>query len=250
MSTRDVFTESGTASSSAQSQESGGAAQQVSDKAREATAQARDSAQQAAGQAQSKVREQVDTRTTQLGDQIASTAQDVRSVGEELRKQGKDGPARLADQAAERAERVADYMKRADADALLGELETFARQRPWAVMFGGLTLGFLASRFIKASGAERYRSRSGNGDLETDWSRAPASTFGATTAPAPASTAVDTGEGYAPVTSERAGRPVTSDPFADEPVTRSPAIDDLGIETRPRSNDPWTDPDERRSTGL
>lgn len=250
MSTRDVYTESGTASSSAQSEQSGGAAQQVSDKAREATAQARDSAQQTAGQAQSRVRQEVDTRTTQLGDQIASTAQDVRSVGEELRKQGKDGPARLADQAAERAERVAEYMRSADADSLLGEVENLARRRPWAVMFAGLTLGFVASRFVKASGAERYRSRPGDADYETDWSRAPASTFGATTSPAPASTAVDTGQGYAPATPDVAGRPVTSDPFADDPVATSPALDDLGIESRPRSDDPWDDQDERRSTGL
>jgi hypothetical protein len=193
------------------------------------------------------VRQEVDTRTTQLGDQIASTAQDVRSVGEELRKQGKDGPARLADQAAERAERVADYMRNADADSLLGELEDVARRRPWAVMVGGLTLGFIASRFIKASGEQRYRSRSGNSDLETDWSRAPASTFGATTSPAPASTAVDTGEGYAPVSSEV---PATSEPFLDDPLAPSPGIDDLGVERRPRSEDLWDDPDERRSTGL
>ena len=247
MSTRDIYTESGTASSSPHSEEGGGPAQQVSHRAREATEQARDSAQQAAGQAQSRVRQEVDTRTTQLGDQIASTAQDVRSVGEELRKQGKDGPARLADQAAERAERVADYMRNADADSLLGELEDVARRRPWAVMVGGLTLGFIASRFIKASGEQRYRSRSGNSDLETDWSRAPASTFGATTSPAPASTAVDTGEGYAPVSSEV---PATSEPFLDDPLAPSPGIDDLGVERRPRSEDLWDDPDERRSTGL
>jgi hypothetical protein len=219
----------------------------VSQKAREATEQARDSAQQAAGQAQSRVRQEVDTRTTQLGDQIASTAQDVRSVGEELRKQGKDGPARLADQAAERAERVAEYMRDADADSLLGGLEDLARRRPWAVMVGGLTLGFVASRFIKASGEQRYRSRSGSSDLETDWSRAPASTFGATTSPAPASTAVDTGEGYAPATSEVRA---TSEPFADDPLAPSPGVDDLGLERRPRSEDLWDDPDERRSTGL
>lgn len=250
MSTRDVYTESGTAQSSAPSEQSGGAAQQVTQKAREATGQARDSAQQAAGQAQSRVRQEVDTRTTQLGDQIASTAQDVRSVGEELRKQGKDGPAKLADQAADRAERVAEYMRSADADSLMEQLENLARRRPWAVMFGGLTLGFLASRFVKASGADRYRSRSGNGAFDADWSHAPASTFGATTSPAPASTAVDTGEGLAPATSEYAGRPTTSDPFADDPVAPPPAVDELGIESRPRSDDLWDDPDERRSTGL
>ena len=87
-------------------------------------------------------------------------AGDVRSVGEELRKQGKDGPAKVADQAAERADKLGGYLQDADAERILRDVEDFARRQPWAVVAGGLAVGFLASRFLKASSQQRYRSAS------------------------------------------------------------------------------------------
>jgi hypothetical protein len=120
--------------------------------------QAKDKAQQAAGQAKGRVREQVDQRSTQAGEQVASTARDVRAVSEELRKQGKDKPAQLADQAAERAERLGSYLKESDADRILSDIEDFGRKQPWAIVAGGLALGFLGSRFLKASSRQRYQA--------------------------------------------------------------------------------------------
>jgi hypothetical protein len=79
-------------------------------------------------------------------------------VGEELRKQGKDTPARLAEQAADRTERVGSYLRDSDSDRILNDVEDFARRQPWAVVAGGLALGFVASRFLKASSGDRYRS--------------------------------------------------------------------------------------------
>ena len=128
------------------------------DKAQEVAGQAQEKAQQAAGQAKGRVREQVDQRSTQAGEQVASTAQDVRAVSEELRKQGKDKPAQLADQAAERAERLGSYLKESDADRILSDLEDLGRKQPWAIVAGGLALGFLGSRFLKASSQQRYQA--------------------------------------------------------------------------------------------
>jgi hypothetical protein len=122
--------------------------------------QAKEKAQEAAGQAKGRVREQVDQRSTEAGQQVTSTAGDLRSVGEELRKQGKDTPAKLADQAAERTERLGSYLSESDADRILGDVEDFARKQPWAVVAGGLALGFAASRFLKASSSQRYQQRS------------------------------------------------------------------------------------------
>jgi len=129
----------------------GSTAQQAKEKAQE-------TAQQAAGQAKGRIREQVDQRSTEAGGRVSGVAQDVRSVGDELRRQGKDQPAKLADQAAERAERVGDYLTRSDGDTILRDLEDFGRQRPWAVIAGGVALGFAASRFLKASSSRRYRA--------------------------------------------------------------------------------------------
>jgi hypothetical protein len=122
--------------------------------------QAREKAQEAAGQARSRLEQEVDQRSTQAGEQVRSTASDLRSVGQELRNQGKDTPARLADQAAERVERVGGYLAESDAGRILGDVEDFGRRQPLAVLAGGIALGFVAARFLKASSGRRYRSQS------------------------------------------------------------------------------------------
>src|SRR3954467_15435692 len=125
----------------------------------QAKEKAQQTAQQAAGQAKNRVSEQVDQRSTEAGQRVSSVAQDARSVADELRNQGKDQPAKLAEQAAQRAESLGDYLQRADGDAILRDLEDFGRRQPWAVIAGGLALGFAASRFLKASSSRRYEQQ-------------------------------------------------------------------------------------------
>jgi ElaB/YqjD/DUF883 family membrane-anchored ribosome-binding protein len=130
-------------------------------KASEAKEQVQEKAKEGVGQARDKVREQVDRRSTQAGEQVRSAAGDVRTVADELRKQGKDAPARYAEQAADRAERLGGYLHDADGDRILRDVEEYARRNPWAVVAGGVTLGFMASRLLKASSKERYRQSTG-----------------------------------------------------------------------------------------
>jgi len=125
----------------------------------QAKEKAQEKAQQAKGQAASRVRDQVDQRSTQAGEQVSTTASDIRSVADTLREQGKDQPAKLAEQAAQRAETLGDYLQRSDGDTILRDLEDFGRKQPWAVIAGGVALGFAASRFLKASSTRRYESR-------------------------------------------------------------------------------------------
>jgi hypothetical protein len=135
-----------------------GAAETAQDKAREAAGQAQEKAREAAGHARGRVRDEVDRRSTQLGDQVGSGVGDARSVAEQLRNQGKQTPARYVEQAADRAERLGGYLRESDGDRLLNDVEGFARRNPWAVALGGLALGFAASRLLKASSSNRYRS--------------------------------------------------------------------------------------------
>src|SRR3954449_3347910 len=141
------------------------AAGKAQDKAQEAASQAQEKAQQAAGQARSRVREEVDTRSTRVGEQAESVAGDVRSVGEHLRSEGKDKPAELADKAAARVGDLGDYLKRSDGDTILQDVERFGRERPWAVVAGGLALGVVASRFLKASSSRRYHEQESSANL-------------------------------------------------------------------------------------
>lgn len=136
-----------------------GSVGEAQEKAQEVAGQAEEKARDAAGKAQEGVRQQVDQRSTQAGEQVANTAQDLRSVGEELRKQGKEAPAKLADRAAEQTEKVGSYLKDSGPDEMLRDVEEFGRQRPWAVLAGGLALGMVAARFLKASSRNRYQQQ-------------------------------------------------------------------------------------------
>jgi hypothetical protein len=138
---------------------------QISDSPSESstTGQAKEKAQEAAGQAKQKagsqLRSQLDQRSTDAGHRVGGLASDVRAVGESLREQGKDQPAKLAEQAADRAERLGSYLKESDADRILGDVEDFGRRQPWAVIAGGVAVGLVASRFLKASSIDRYEKR-------------------------------------------------------------------------------------------
>ena len=173
---------------------------QATDKAQEVAGQAKEKAQEATDQAKGRVREQVDQRSTEAGKQVSTTAGDLRSVSDELRKQGKDTPARVALQAADRTERLGSYLTESDADRILGDVEDFARKQPWAVVAGGLVLGFAASRLLKASSSQRYEQRSNGGG-----------------SPAPISSS---GNGADPATPRLPSTPQA--PVAQTPVAQTP----------------------------
>lgn len=134
--------------------------EQAQEKAQQVKEQAKDQAQQVAGQAKGRIRGEIDTRSTQAGERVSQQANDLRSVSEQLRSQGKEGPAKVADQVADRVEGAGRWLTESDGERILGDIEDFGRRNPWAVMAGGLALGFLASRFLKASSQDRYERRS------------------------------------------------------------------------------------------
>jgi hypothetical protein len=136
-------------------------AEGAQDKAREVASEAQEKAGDAAGQARGAVREQVNRRSTQVGERVSSSAADVRAVADELRKRGKGSAAGYAEQVGDRAERLGGYLREGDADRILSDVEDFSRRNAWAVAVGGLALGFAASRLLKASSGERYRSSLG-----------------------------------------------------------------------------------------
>jgi ElaB/YqjD/DUF883 family membrane-anchored ribosome-binding protein len=135
-----------------------GVTEQAQDKAKDAAGQAQEKAREAGEQVRGRVREQVDQRSTQAGEQIRDGAGEVRSFAQQLREQGKDKPAQYAEQAANRAERLGSYLDESDGERILHDVEDFGRRNPWAVVAGGVALGFMASRLLKASSTERYRS--------------------------------------------------------------------------------------------
>lgn len=138
----------------------GSTTDQVKQQAREGAQAVQAKAGSAFGQVRGRLREQIDQRSTNAGEQVHSTANDVRSVAEELRRQGKETPARLAEQVADRVDSLGSYLRNADGERMIGDVEHYARKQPWAVAAGAVALGFVASRFLKASSGRRYESSS------------------------------------------------------------------------------------------
>ena len=221
-------------------------AEQAKEKAQETAGQAKEKAQQVAGQAKEKaqeatvqvrgrLREELGKRSTTVGQQVEATAGDLRSIGDELRKRGKEAPAKLAEQGADRVEQLAVYLQTADGDRILADIKGFASSRPWAVVAGGASLGFLASRFLKTRMDERSSQSSAEATSSAgdEASLEPAPTYGVD-APGPAPTysvdvsepvpanGVDTeplpaGTGLDPSEESSSEEPVASPPDAQPP---------------------------------
>jgi hypothetical protein len=145
-----------------------------------ATGQAKDKVQEAAGQVQQQVgekaqkmrgqaadgiRQQLDSRSTQAGEQLTATADALRQMSQQL-QESNAAPAQYAKQAAEPVERLGRYLTQADGDRILRDAERFARQRPLVTVIGGVTLGFLVARFIKASGTGNGASAQSNSQTQ------------------------------------------------------------------------------------
>ena len=123
--------------------------------------QVQDAAAQAKGQTAEQLRGQINSRSTQVGEQLGSTAQAMRRASVQLREEGKEGPAKIVAGLAERGERLGSYLSRADGDQLLRDIEDLGRKQPWLFVGASAVVGFLASRFVKASSSSRYESHGG-----------------------------------------------------------------------------------------
>jgi hypothetical protein len=135
------------------------------DKAQEAAGQAKDAAQQAGQQAKTRVSDELDRRSTDIGEQATSIADAIRQASQQLEQQGKGSAAKPMQQAAQRVESAGSWLRDADGDQIMRDVEDFGRRKPGAVIAGGLLVGFALSRLLKASSTQRYQSSgtAGNG---------------------------------------------------------------------------------------
>lgn len=143
--------------------ESASPRREVSEQAQEAVTTIQEKAQGTAldlqDQASVRVQSEIDSRTTQMSETLTPIADALRKGAEQLETEGKGSSAQLAGRAAEQTDRLASYLRRANGNSLVGDIEDAARSRPWLVTGVGVAVGFVSSRFIKASSARRSESR-------------------------------------------------------------------------------------------
>jgi len=141
-------------------------AEQVKERVGEGAQQVQQKAVEAKQQTRERMRQEVDTRSTQTGEQMTRTASAIRQTAQQLRGDQQEMPANVLDGVADRAERLGQYLTTTDGDRLLRDVERFARRQPWLVAGGGAVLGFVASRFMKASSSRRYEQNGHQLELE------------------------------------------------------------------------------------
>ena len=140
-----------------------GVAEEARDKGAElvssAQQQVTEKAGEVRGEAAFQLREQVERRSTETGEQVQAVGHALRSGVDQLRAEGKGASATAVDKIAEQAEHLGHYLQSADAERILGDVESFARRRPWLTAGAAAVAGFVASRLVKASSDRRYDDR-------------------------------------------------------------------------------------------
>ena len=111
--------------------------------------------EQAKSSAGDLIRSQVDERSSQLGEQLHGAVQALRQAEQSMEQEGTPG-SQLVERAATEVERTARYLSESDGRRVLNDLEGLGRRSPWAVIGGGIVLGFLGARFLKASSSRRF----------------------------------------------------------------------------------------------
>jgi hypothetical protein len=111
--------------------------------------------EQAKSSAGSFIQSQVDQRSTQVGEQLQGAGHALRQAAQTMEQEGSAG-TQLVDRAATQVERTARYLSQSGGSRILNDFEGFGRRSPWAVIGGGIVLGLLGARFLKASSSRRF----------------------------------------------------------------------------------------------
>lgn len=138
----------------AQSVEDDDRATQVTETVRDSGRSAQDTAGRFVDQGRERVTNQLGDQKMRLASGLGSVSEAVRTAGQHLREQDQSGFAQFADQGAGQIDHIAQYLQNRDVNELLGEAESFARQRPEVFLGAAFGLGVVAARFLKSSGPQ------------------------------------------------------------------------------------------------
>jgi len=92
---------------------------------------------------------QASTAMTRAGDTLDQVASAIRDVGNNLRDQ-QPQIAEVANTAAERVHEAASYLRQHNPNEVIGRFQDAARRQPAAVVAGGLAIGLILGRFLRA----------------------------------------------------------------------------------------------------
>lgn len=116
--------------------------------------QAKEKAYEMTREAEEAMRSRAEQGSQAAGERVHSTAEDLRSVSDTLRERGRAGAAQALEQMAGQADHFSSYLRSSDVDKVYDDFRNLARRQPWAIALGGIAVGLLAARVIRAAGSE------------------------------------------------------------------------------------------------
>ena len=122
--------------------------------------QAKDTAGQAYGVATEKAATKIEEQKATLATGLTSVADSLKQVGGSLREADDQSgitelTAKYGESLANQIEQISGYFERKDVREMVRDVESFARRNPALFIGGAFTLGLLAARFLKSSGAQQ-----------------------------------------------------------------------------------------------
>ena len=126
-------------------------ATQNSDSGTDVKGRAREAVSQAKDRAAEKIESRIVDSKSRAAETLSGVASTLMSSSAQLREQNQEGAGRAIERAAEGVERFANYLQQTNVDEVVDQVHEFARRQPAAFIGGAFALGFLASRFIKAT---------------------------------------------------------------------------------------------------
>ncbi len=114
-----------------------------------------------AEKARSQVRSLAESGREDLADQIGGFGRALHGMGEKLRDENNEQAGHYSHLLGDQAQRVSRYLSEHDSDALVGEIEGFAREHPLMFLGGCVGIGFAIGRFFKATPGEEEEMPAG-----------------------------------------------------------------------------------------
>jgi len=102
-------------------------------------------------QAKQQATSQLATRKDQAAESLGTVADALRQSGKHLRENDQHGIAQYADKAAERVEQFSSQLRGKDVQAIIRDMERYARQQPALFLGGAFVLGLFGARFLKST---------------------------------------------------------------------------------------------------
>ncbi len=87
----------------------------------------------------------------EISEGLSSIARVFQHSAHQLQQQDKVIMARCIDGVAGKIEQTSDYFSRKEAEQIVDDIKSFARNRPWLFLGSAVALGFFSVRLLKSS---------------------------------------------------------------------------------------------------